>query len=289
MEFNADCTHPVASHRHGTHACYALDKCRCAPCRDANTAYARQRSMWTGEFPRQASPMVDADLARSIVDELIGLGYSLKRIAVVSGVAYSSLDKLWYGVPGRGVTVRTTRATLARLEACREAVHSGEALLADGHLVDGREARLIVRELVARGWSKAEIGRRVTGAHVASLQAAKYRQVQVKTLRALRELLVEPVPLRKHWRGGHFHPKPGRPWKRVERLVEGVGGPVQAGQPTRSDLFDLLQLEGGWVTYTEAADRLGVHPDTIGAWVSTMGGRVERTDRGEQPAVRVSA
>lgn len=221
---NATCEHPQTDHEHGTHACYVLDQCRCDFCREANAAYERSRAAWlSGVTPH---PYVDADPAREIVRKLNRKGMGLKTIASESGVAHGTLWKLIYGVPGRGPSERVRRSTLSRLAAVLEGIEFDDYQLADGAKVPAREAWEIVDELVARGWSKAEIGRRITGPQAASLQMGR-RQVTVSTLRTLRELMCEPVPKRMHNpTGSYYIPQTDHTWREVRRRVDGVGGPV---------------------------------------------------------------
>lgn len=192
---NDGCAHKVADHRHGTHACYALDGCRCEDCRNARIRYETQRTIWhAGVRP---GPFVDAESVRRHVLGLMDGGMSLKRVAERSGVANGTLWRLIYGRNGRP-TRRVTRDVARRLLAV-------ELELADGAKVPAAEAHEIVAELVARGWSKAEIGRRVHGPQAVALQLGD-RFVTVRTLVVLRGLLDELVPPRPH--GCHLPPPP---------------------------------------------------------------------------------
>ena len=97
----------------------------------------------------------------------------------------------------------------------------------DGYRADGRnvpadEAWEIVAELRRRGWWDAEIGRRVTGPEARSLQMGE-TQVYVSTLKALRQLLNEPVPARVHNPTGcTYTPNPDYEWDDIVASTPGV-------------------------------------------------------------------
>jgi len=226
LTMNTECDHVQAEHVHGTHACYVLDRCRCDPCRHANTAYEKKRRRWTGEFPIEEHPYTDADQARQIVQTLKRKGMGLKTVASESGIAHGTLWKLIYGMPGRGPSKRVRRETLEALAAVLDGLAFDDYQLAGGAKIPAREAWEIVDELVARGWWKAEIGRRISGnPDSKSLQMGR-RFVTVSTLRTLRELTCEPVPKRLHPRGSYYIVQTGHEWQEVRRRVDGVGGPV---------------------------------------------------------------
>lgn len=218
-EPNAACAHPETTHRHGTNACYTLDGCRCDDCRDASSR------AWRDWIKQKAgikpSTYIDAEPVRRRVLELMEAGMSLKRIGKLSGVPNGALGKLVYGIPsvGRPPSKKITRRTADRLLSCPYSV-------ADGARVDATEARAIVDELLARGWTKAEIGRRVSGdPNRNQLQAVKpnVSQVTAGTLRALRHLLEEPVPQRLHAPTGKLYtPNTGHQWRHIRPTTPGV-------------------------------------------------------------------
>lgn len=291
---NETCTHKQATHLHGTHACYVLDRCRCTPCNQANTAYEKYRRGWTSEFPYRDAPYVDADEARKLIMELTDRGMGLKTIAATSGVAHGTLWKLVYGVPGRGPSKRCRPTTIDKLAGVLDDLMWGDVTLADGRKVPGQEARLIIRELVARGWAKAEIGRRVTGNPDAQSLQVMHRhkrggEVTVRTLRTLRELMCEPVPLRIHNpTGKQYQPNPNYVPKTVPRLVDGVGGPIfRERVPLTDRIIDLLDLEG-WMTYEAIADRLQVSEWSVAREVAALGGRLRKRQTGPRTEVALS-
>ena len=222
---NVDCAHKIANHRHGTHACYVLDRCRCDECRGARTRYERIRLRSHGEFPVNPPLMVDAAPARRHVQALMSQGMGLKRIAQVTGLPHGGLSKLVYGTNLRPPSMRIRRAT-------HEALIVLQLDVADGAKVDKTEAEAIVAELVARGWTKVDIGRRIGAEHYHSLQIGKGPQIQAGTLRALRPLLDEDVPTRVHSpTGRRYRPDTRHTWRTIRPSTPGVPEDWTVGSP----------------------------------------------------------
>lgn len=223
---NESCDHKIANHRHGTHACYTLDRCRCADCTGARRRYERKRKKWLGEFPSVLPPRVDADPVRAHLASLMRQGMGPKRIAEVSGVPHGAVSKLIYGnYKGRGPSKTINRKNAERLLAVTLDV-------ADGAKVSSREAQQIIDELVNRGWTKAEIGRRVTSPEARSLQVARNGLVMAGTLRALRKLPHEPVPPRIHSATGKTYiPDTGHEWQQIRAATHGVPEDFKPGSP----------------------------------------------------------
>lgn len=244
---NGTCDHPQAEHWHGTHACYVLDKCRCDLCRAATHAYEQHRRRWAREFPYADPPLVDSARARRHVKNLMKRGMGFKRIAETAGVPASAVGSIIWGRHDRAAKRirRETEAALLRVEL----------ELADGAKVDGTEARAIVEELLARGWTKRSIGRQVHGPNANSLQL-RGGDVFVSTVKTLRRLLDEPVPPRKSRHGTHPVDN-GYQWKRVPATTPGVPGTVAHG--------DLRPA--GKLTCLRCGDPLATHP--IGACMPT--------------------
>lgn len=218
---NKTCEHKVAEHIHGTHACYVLDRCRCDDCRAATRRYENHRSKWAREFPYIEPPLIDAQPVRRRVKRLIDAGMGLKRIAEVSGVPHGAISKLIYGdyVTGRKPSRRVRRETAERLLGCPYD-------LGDGAKVDATEAKAIVTELVARGWAKRSIARRIgDNPNAGGLQSVNSPLVMAGTLRSLRLLLDEPVPLRRHGPTGKmYQPKTDHEWHHIPPSTPGVPG-----------------------------------------------------------------
>ena len=217
-ERNTTCAHPVADHWHGTLVCHNMDLCRCDDCRAANRRYERLRKSWIGEFPRTPPPFVDPGPVIEHIQELRGQGMGMKRIAEVAGVAASAIGHIIYGRRGS-----EARAAEKMRRVTAERILAVELDLADGAKVPRAEADQIVDELQARGWWKAEIGRRVHGEQAVSLQIGRGREVMAGTIRTLRVLLDEPVPLKVHTPTGKlYRPKTDHKPRQVPTVTPGV-------------------------------------------------------------------
>lgn len=175
------CTHTRVTHTHGTHACYVLDRCRCVPCRDANTAYERDRvrqhayGRWVG--------LVDAEPSRRRVQQLRDQGYGLKTIALRVRVSHGALTKLMYGIDGRPPSRRVTPDVERRILAFQPTVDA----LADGATLEACGAARRLRALVAIGWSQTKLADRVgiTLANLNLIALGKQTRVTARVHRAV--------------------------------------------------------------------------------------------------------
>lgn len=182
-----DCTCPRARHEHGTRNAYAIDRCRCGPCRAAAAAYERHRVRQRayGRFP-----YVDASRARAHVLALRDAGIGLKRIAALAGVPNGSLSKLIYGDPKRGMA--PSKRILPQTELAILAV-TADGALASGARTDAAGTVRRLRGLVAAGWTRAELARRLGWQH-ANLWAlidGRQPEVTARTAAAVRALTQE--------------------------------------------------------------------------------------------------
>lgn len=179
------CHHKQADHQHGTYACYVLDRCRCHPCKDANTAYESNRARQTA-YGR--SNLVDAQPARDHVRALGAAGMGWKRVADVAGVSHGALWKLMYGKRGADgaprPSRRVTRAVSDRLLAVT-------LDLRDGAVVDQTSTTLRVRALVALGWSQSKIAQRLGIGRANFTLARGDQQITLRTRRAVSDLYDE--------------------------------------------------------------------------------------------------
>lgn len=143
-----DCTHPRAQHQHGARAAYVADRCRCAPCTDANNAAARQaRRNCVAGGP---ATYVPADSARAHLRRLLAAGVALNRVAALSGVGSSTLYELLIRRPdGRGPLARVRPTTEHRLLA----IDPATAQLNPRTPIDATGTRRRLQALVACGWS----------------------------------------------------------------------------------------------------------------------------------------
>jgi hypothetical protein len=93
---------------HGTRAKYVAEKCHCADCRRANTAYqtAREKRIAYERFGAIAPALVPAGQAKRHLRSLRRHGVGLRQICRLTGLSRSSLQKLRDG-RRRRVTFRT--------------------------------------------------------------------------------------------------------------------------------------------------------------------------------------
>lgn len=149
------CHHKQTTHEHGTHACYALDTCRCLPCAEAHSLYEQQR-VRNNAYGR--SNYVDADPARQHIRALMDRGMGLKRIVAVSDVSQGALWKLIYGKRRPDGTQQPSKRVTRDLERRILAI---EFDLADGAKVDGQQTARRLQALVANGWSGSKLADRL--------------------------------------------------------------------------------------------------------------------------------
>lgn len=151
-----DCAHPRARHEHGTHAAFALDGCRCRPCRDATAAYSRRRNK--GLAYGTWEPLVDAAPVREHLAALSAAGIGWKRAASLAGVAPSTVSKLLYGLGERPPSTRRVRPeTARRLLAVRPSLD----VMTGGARVDATGTHRRLRALACLGWSDRQLGLRL--------------------------------------------------------------------------------------------------------------------------------
>lgn len=274
----------MAERAHGTHAKYALDRCRCDRCREAQRFYNRNRVRQMSRPDGVWRPYVDASRAREHVCWLASCGIGLKSVAKISGVAHGTLSKLVYGDPARRMAPsrRIRPATETRILATLPAAATG------AQRVPAAPTWRLLEELIGRGWSRSELARRL-GSETPALQIS-HRFVKASTARRVEQLHAEligiaVIPKRTRW---GVQPTPaGKPYRRdslkPRRVYEKVPRPfplaplAMAAGMTEAETCRLL----GWnlsrvrAGLSEAqADRaalwLGLHPIQIWgeAWAS---------------------
>lgn len=150
-----ECLHKQAQHEHGTRQAYVLDRCRCAPCRKANSVHESARAK-AKAYGRYDSCRVDAPPVREHVQTLMANGIGIKRIAALTGVSTGTLSKLLYGVPSKGVPprIRCRPDVAEKLLAVRPRMET----VANGALVDGTGTHRRLQALVAIGYSMSNLG-----------------------------------------------------------------------------------------------------------------------------------
>ncbi len=187
-------SNPTAVREHGSRAKYVVERCRCDLCRESTRVYERERSK------RVAPAYVGADRARQHIRWLSEQGVGLKQIAKVSPVSQGALWKLLYGKRRPDGTRVLSRRIRPETEAAILAVLPDQG--ADGSRVPAGPVWEIVERLLARGWTKAAIARRVHGEDARALQLGG-ELVTRRNARAVQALLDEPVPPRRSRFGEH--------------------------------------------------------------------------------------
>lgn len=183
-----DCTHKKANHVHGTRQAYVLDKCRCRPCRNANSQCERRLSRLKA-YGRYDTGRVDAQPVREHLQALIRYGLGLKRIARLARVSNATLGKILYGDPSRNMPprARVERHVHESVLAVRPSLEALGATVT----VDGTGTRRRLQALVYIGYSQSYLADRLgmlPGNFCRTIQA---RRVQAETARQARALFEE--------------------------------------------------------------------------------------------------
>lgn len=173
------CLHPRAQHQHGTYAAYGLDQCRCIPCSQAAVRYEANRRKQTAYGRWQ--PYVNAQPARTHVQQLRALGIGWKRIADAAGVSHGGMAKLLYGLEGRQPSRKVRAETAGKILA----VTAETAGHADAALVPARPTWRRIEGLVALGYPKAWIAEQIGQSRALQIDRSF---VLARTERAVTEL-----------------------------------------------------------------------------------------------------
>lgn len=111
------CLHQKANHQHGTINAYRQDRCRCAPCRRANSDYEHDRRTAAQPYGRW-SAWLDARPVRAHVEDVMRItGVGWRSIAARAGLRSITVRRLLYGVDGGEPATRLTRRTAEKLYA----------------------------------------------------------------------------------------------------------------------------------------------------------------------------
>lgn len=171
---------PSADHwPHGVRARYSAG-CRCDECRAANTAYERKRArhrVWHGP-----DVLVDAKRARQHLKRLSRKDVGRRTVGAAADVGDTTLSKIIAGTK-KQIRCSTEKRILE--------VDVGAA--ADAARTDAGPTWKLLNQLLKRGWSKAELARRL-GYKRAALQFNK-RSVLVKTAHQVKLLHAELIKL----------------------------------------------------------------------------------------------
>lgn len=178
----------MSARRHGTRACYVFGPepgsdrsrgCRCAPCCEANRAYARmqtkrQRRIRDGKTD---PVLVDAREARRHLRWLARQGIGLRTVEDITGLNRKTLAEI-----RDGTSQRTRPATAERILAV------GKHRARDGAYVDAAPTWKLIDDLLAHGWTRSAIARQLgSTAEQPALQLGRDR-VTAANARAVAEL-----------------------------------------------------------------------------------------------------
>lgn len=133
---------------------YIEERCRCRICRNANTAYQRNRRRQQA-YGRPAS--VDAEPVRRHLRALSEAKIGWRRAAELAGVSPSAVSYILWGQPGHPPAKRIRRATAEKILA----VEADSAVIADAALVDITRSRRQLQALIATGRTQQELALRL--------------------------------------------------------------------------------------------------------------------------------
>lgn len=185
------------SHRpHGSYVKYVVERCKCEPCKAANRAYEKRRVRAMARPDEVWLPYVPAGRARRHVQQLMEQGIGPKSLAGLSGVPHGAISKLIYGdYKGRGPSKRIRPETEAKLLAVTVDQAAG------AQKVDATPTWALLDDLIARGYPKAWLAKRILrNPSAMSLQISrnKVRASTARRVEALHRLLGDrPGPGRK--------------------------------------------------------------------------------------------
>lgn len=180
-----DCKCPRAKHVHGTPTAYVVDKCRCVPCTEANTAreQARQAAKKAGTYD---AGRTDAEPVRRHIEVLQARGYGLKKIAKLARVSNATLGKIIYGDPSRNMPprARVERRVADRVLAVRPSLSTvGETIQVKAGPTHAR-----IRTLVCLGYSMGWQATRLGKQNGNFARVLENDTVHAKTAREVRDL-----------------------------------------------------------------------------------------------------
>jgi plasmid maintenance system antidote protein VapI len=271
--------HHKTHHPHGNRVRYVIDKCRCRPCRDANSTDNRRRV----RDQMYGNPSyVDAGPARAHIEALTAAGMGLKRIVAVSDISQGQLWKLIYGKRRHGGERTPSRRIRPATEARILAITLD---LADGARVDSTGTSRRIQALVAVGWSMSKIATRLgidRGNFTALAQGRTAVTVaHAKAVTTLYDQLWDQVPEHAEWRAYiaysrslSYAAKAGWvvPMAWDEDTIDnpdaspdlaGTTGGIN-GRPNKFEIEDIdFILDNDPLTIEQLADRLHVTRNTI--------------------------
>ena len=129
---------------HGTRARYVAG-CRCEPCTIANREYARMRT----KLP--PNPLVSAGPARRHLLRLSERGIGKRSVAEVAKVGLTAIQDI-----KNGTKTRIRKETSDKILAAKF-----DDLVDDNHLVDAAPTHRLIEKLLAQGFTRTELARRL--------------------------------------------------------------------------------------------------------------------------------
>jgi len=162
---------------------YVVERCRCDVCRQAVRDYERWRNK---QKAMGREPYVDATKAREHLRWLSDCGMGWKHAARLAGVPESTVWKLLYGCPSRGMgpSKRIRRRTGRRIVAVMPRLEN----LAPGTRIDATNTKAQLRALRDAGWTWRALGERcgVEGSNLCKV--LRNDEVTARTALAIRTL-----------------------------------------------------------------------------------------------------
>lgn len=143
--------------RHDTRAAYTAG-CRCPTARAANTAYARQRKRRTAHAVMGGGPpyQVNVEKARAVLETALAAGWTLRQIEATTNLRRDHLARIKGGTSRPVKNVRwAAYNTLTAVAATPPPNPPG------GALIDGTPTHRRIQALIAIGWPKKELARRL--------------------------------------------------------------------------------------------------------------------------------
>jgi hypothetical protein len=178
-------------YEHGTYAKYKLDNCRCYPCGFAGSEYKTNRSRAIAYGTWQ--PFVDAEPVRRHVQYLRECGRGLRRVAVLAGVDYSNLCRLFYPLGKRLPATRIRPSNAQALLAVEATLDN----LAPKTIIDAAGSHRRLQALVCVGWSQSKLAGHLgmTGRNFGTLMRnERITAGKAKRIRSLYDELWDQAP-----------------------------------------------------------------------------------------------
>lgn len=140
---------PFPRNKHGTRGCY-VGGCRCDPCREANRAYQKRHAKNLRKGIR--NPLVPADVTRRHLKKLKREGVGTRLISDLTGCSRTVLMDIL-----SGEKLKCRADTQRRVLGVKPSAKN----LTDALLVPAGPTWALLDELIAKGFTKTELARRL--------------------------------------------------------------------------------------------------------------------------------